>query len=106
MRHKKISVKNHSTRMKFDARQKMIDQIESESVLHGRDAMICMYGNRHLHIENYIKVLSYTSEEIMIKDRCKKIRIQGERLLIRYFFNGDIDISGVIKAVIFEGLYR
>lgn len=105
MKHK-INSKPHTSQMKFDARQRIVESLHINSDILSRTASVNIIGNNHVHIENYKKIIKYAKDEVIISDKCKKIILSGDCLSIRYFFDGDIDISGIIKSISFEGLYK
>jgi sporulation protein YqfC len=60
-------------------------------------AYILIRGNNSIHIENYKKILEYSSCKIILCDRYKNIIILGDNLFIKYFFDGELDIVGRIN---------
>lgn len=66
--------------------------------------IIKITGNNAIHIENYWKINSYDDECIILQDKYKKVIIKGNKLAIKYFFDGDMDITGKIISINFEGI--
>jgi sporulation protein YqfC len=58
-----------------------------------------MIGNSNLIVENFKGIVSYTSEELVIKGNNIKYCITGKRLMIEYYSWEDMKISGVINQV-------
>ena len=65
-------------------------------------AYILIRGNNSIHIENYKKILEYSTCKIILCDRYKKIIILGDNLFIKYFFDGELDIVGRISSIIYQ----
>jgi sporulation protein YqfC len=58
-----------------------------------------MIGASELLVENFKGIISYTCHEIMIKGNNVKYCVSGECLMIEYYSDDDMKISGRIKEV-------
>lgn len=65
--------------------------------------IIKCYGNRHVFIENYKCIVEYTDEHIRIQGRDVRIDIEGKKLCIVFYVEGDMRIDGFIKEIIYSG---
>ncbi len=61
--------------------------------------LIHMIGKSDVFVENFKGIISYTCHEIMVKGHGIKFCVCGERLLIKYYSNDDMKISGQINEV-------
>lgn len=68
------------------------DMVVNATLLH-------MIGKSDIFVENFKGIISYTCHEILIKGHTTKFCIIGERLIIEYYSNEDMKISGCIKEV-------
>ena len=96
---KYCGIKNYTTDMKY----KIAENISKKSVI-GHDALdVCavvkIIAARKICIENYKKVIKYSSEEIILSDKYRIIKIIGKNLVIKYFFDCDIEIEGNILSI-------
>lgn len=64
--------------------------------------MLSMTGNREALIENYRGILEYQSTCILLQTKTGQVRFEGSGLVIEYYTNEDMKISGCIARVIFE----
>lgn len=63
--------------------------------------MLSMTGNREAIIENYRGILEYTDTCILLQTKTGQVRFEGQRLVIEYYTNEDMKISGHITNVSF-----
>lgn len=63
--------------------------------------MLSMTGNREAFIENYRGILEYTDTCILLQTKNGQVRFEGSGLVIEYYTNEDMKISGCIASVIF-----
>lgn len=63
--------------------------------------MLSMTGNREAYIENYRGILEYTDTCILLQTQNGQVRFEGKRLVIEYYTNEDMKISGHITNVSF-----
>ncbi len=61
--------------------------------------LVTMQGQEHLIIENFKGISCYTSEEIRLVTRKKRICITGKRLKIDCYSKDEIEISGLIERL-------
>ncbi len=70
----------------------------SEDIVTGAE-IISMVGRRNLVIENYIKVVEYEDEKIVVRTRRNYIYILGDNMKIEYLLDNEIRISGMISSI-------
>ena len=64
--------------------------------------ILTITGDSELCVENYRRILEYTSERIRIKTRTGYIKIDGNRLTIIYYSNDDMKIIGKIGTIEYQ----
>lgn len=62
---------------------------------------ICLYDN-NIYIYNYIEILTFTNEIIIIRLNNQNVKIKGSDLTIRKMEYNEILISGQINGVNYE----
>ncbi len=62
-------------------------------------SIVTAYGNDHIYIENYKRIIEYTSELIRIQGKNCRIRIEGINLCIDYYTDNDMRIDGEIVTI-------
>ncbi|MCD8019353.1 MAG: YabP/YqfC family sporulation protein [Clostridiales bacterium] len=72
------------------------------SLIESHRSFVCtMNGTRELNIENYGSLGDYSEEKIVLHcDKCQMV-IEGEKLLIAYFTDIDMRITGRIRSIHF-----
>lgn len=87
----------------FKKKKKKNNRKENDScrkVYRDRNQPICMLqGTRELQIENYGSLGSFTEEKIILLWKKGKITIEGEHLLIDYYTDIDMKITGRIRKI-------
>lgn len=68
------------------------DMVTGATLLH-------MIGRTEIFLENYKGLLAYTCDEIIVKGCDGKICICGKCLVIDYYSNEDMRVSGQIQEV-------
>ena len=61
--------------------------------------LLTMHGQEQLIIENFKGISCYTTEEIRLITRKKRISITGKRLKIDSYAKDEIEISGMIERI-------
>ena len=61
--------------------------------------LIHLVGKSDVFVENFKGIIAYSCNEILIKGYGMKYCISGERMVINYYSNEDMKISGHIKEV-------
>ncbi|MCI9147210.1 MAG: sporulation protein [Hungatella sp.] len=85
---------------------KMIDR--AGSVLHipqdvaAGEPVITVTGRRKVYIENYKRIISFLDDEVKLQGKTCRIIVRGKRLVIEYYTEDDILISGLIYSVATE----
>ena len=62
-------------------------------------SIVTVTGNSEAFIENYKGMIEYTDENILLQGKTCRIAIKGQRLMIDYYTNEDMKITGRITDV-------
>ncbi len=62
-------------------------------------AIVTIMGNCELLIENYKGILEYTSEVLIVQTKTCQIHVRGDNLLINYYTNEEMKITGCIREL-------
>ena len=65
------------------------------------DFKLSMTGNKEVFIENYRGIAEYAESSILIQTKTGLLQLTGEKLLIEYYTNEDMKISGNITNIRF-----
>lgn len=68
-------------------------------------SVITIAGERNICIENFKAIIDYREDYLKIKTQKQVIIINGVKLVIDYYDQEEIKISGIIKKIEFEALY-
>lgn len=61
--------------------------------------LVTITGNSEMLVENYRGIIEYTSERIRVQTKTCQVQVQGQQLLIAYYTNDEMKITGKICAV-------
>ncbi|MBT9779599.1 sporulation protein [Clostridium sp. MCC353] len=68
------------------------------------EVLISFVGRHCVVIENYRKILIYTDTLVKLQAKNCKVVINGKRLMIEYYTDDEMKITGLLQSVEFEGL--
>ena len=60
---------------------------------------VTLTGNLEAWVENYRGILEYTDQKILLQGKNCRVCFEGSRLIIDYYTNEDMKISGCISNV-------
>lgn len=101
--------KKKNDKQKLTGRQQLEKQKEIlvESLKLPKDSLlgasiVTITGNSDAFVENYRGILEYSTEEILLQGRNCQISICGKQLIIDYYTNEDMKISGQIQSIHYQ----
>lgn len=77
----------------------MLDIINN--TLRNQEYYICLYNNS-VYIYNYIEILNFNNDLIMIKVKNHNLKIRGTKMNIKKMENKELLIEGLIMGVTYE----
>ncbi len=77
----------------------MLDIINN--TLRNQEYYICLYNNS-VYIYNYIEILNFNNDLIMIKVKNHNLKIRGTKMNIKKMENKELLIEGLITGVTYE----
>ncbi len=86
----------------FKFREQVTQQLELPRDLVLGDALVTITGRRELLIENYKGILIYEDSFIKIQAKNCQISICGNHLMIEYYTNEEMKISGYFQQILYE----
>ena len=63
-----------------------------------KDFKVIMISNKVIYVSNYIKILDYSTQKIILKVHNNILEIQGDDLFISQINKSEIVIKGIIDA--------
>lgn len=66
------------------------------------EVLVSFVGRRSVVIENYRSIILYTDTLIKLQAKTCRVAVSGSRLVIEYYTNEEMKISGLIKSMEFE----
>ena len=101
---KKKSIKSNAAdenQIKPSRKELLVESLKLPKDMMLGASMLSMTGNREAFIENYRGMLEYTNTCIVLQTKTGQVRFEGTGLMIVYYTNEDMKISGCIARVIF-----
>lgn len=80
-------------------RSNFIESLELPKDLMYGSVLVTVTGTSEMLLENYRGIIEYTSERIRVQTKHCQIQIQGQRLLIAYYTNDEMKITGNICEI-------
>lgn len=59
-------------------------------------------GNRRIWIENYLGIVSFTAESIVLQGRGHNVIIEGKGMVLEYFTDEDLLILGQLMRICYD----
>ena len=91
-------------------KKKKLTQVKSnivESLELPRDivygaVIISAMGRNEVLIENYKGIIDYTREKIRLQTKTCQVIIVGKRLVVAYYTNEEMKITGFIEGILYD----
>lgn len=64
--------------------------------------IITAMGRGQVLVENYKGIIEYTQEKIRLQTKTCQVTIQGKRLLVEYYTNEEMKITGCIQGILYD----
>ena len=63
--------------------------------------IITATGRGQVLVENYKGIIEYTQEKIRLQTKTCQVTIQGTNLLVEYYTNEEMKITGCIQGILY-----
>ena len=73
--------------------------LEISNDLQVNQPTVTTIGNTFVSVENYLSILEYENDLIILKTKAKTIKILGDKLLLNYLTQGEIRIKVVKYSI-------
>ncbi len=83
-------------------RENLVEQLELPKDLMLGAALVSVTGQREMLIENYKGILEYENHVIRVQTKDCRIKISGAHLVIAYYTNEEMKITGYIESILYE----
>lgn len=64
--------------------------------------IVTVTGKTEVLIENYKGIIEYTCEKIRLQTKHCQVAVCGKRLLIQYYTNDEMKITGFIEKILYD----
>lgn len=93
-----IRKKNKLTQVKSN----IVESLElPRDIVYGA-VIISAMGRNEVLIENYKGIIDYTREKIRLQTKTCQVSVVGKRLVVEYYTNEEMKITGLIDSVLYE----
>lgn len=93
-----IRKKNKLTQVKSN----IVESLElPRDIVYGA-VIISAMGRNEVLIENYKGIIDYTREKIRLQTKTCQVIIVGKRLVVEYYTNEEMKITGVIEGILYD----
>ena len=77
----------------------LVESLELPKDLMYGAVLVTVTGNSEMLVENFRGIIEYTSERIRVQTKNCQVQIQGQKLLIAYYTNEEMKITGTICQI-------
>ena len=64
--------------------------------------IVTAMGRGQVLVENYKGIIEYTREKIRLQTKTCQVTIQGKGLLVEYYTNEEMKITGCIQGILYD----
>ncbi len=90
------------SRVKENVKSNIVESLELPvDIMYGAVILTAM-GRNQVLVENYKGIIEYTQEKIRLQTKTCQVTIQGKRLLVEYYTNEEMKITGYIQGILYD----
>ena len=95
--------KNQSklSKVKETVKSNLVESLELPMDIMYGAVIITAMGRNQILVENYKGIIEYTQEKIRLQTKTCQVTIQGKRLIVEYYTNEEMKITGYIQGIIY-----
>lgn len=87
--------------VKENVKSNIVESLELPiDIMYGA-VIITAMGRNQVLVENYKGIIEYTQEKIRLQTKTCQVTIQGKRLIVEYYTNEEMKITGYIQGIIY-----
>lgn len=80
----------------------IVESLELPKDLMYGAVIVTVTGKTEVLIENYKGIIEYTCEKIRLQTKHCQVEIRGKRLLIEYYTNDEMKITGIVGKILYD----
>ena len=87
--------------VKENVKSNIVESLELPIDIMCGAVIITAMGRNQVLVENYKGIIEYTQEKIRLQTKTCQVTIQGKRLIVEYYTNEEMKITGYIQGIIY-----
>ncbi|EOS23762.1 sporulation protein YqfC [Lachnospiraceae bacterium 3-1] len=88
--------------VKENVKSNIVESLELPiDIMYGA-VIITAMGRGQVLVENYKGIIEYTQEKIRLQTKTCQVTIQGKRLVVEYYTNEEMKITGYIQGILYD----
>ena len=88
--------------VKENVKSNIVESLELPiDIMYGA-VIITAMGRNQVLVENYKGIIEYTQEKIRLQTKTCQVTIQGKRLIVEYYTNEEMKITGYIQGILYD----
>lgn len=88
--------------VKANVKSNIVESLElPRDIMYGA-VIITAMGRNQVLVENYKGIIEYTREKIRLQTKSCQVTIQGKRLVVEYYTNEEMKITGFIQGILYD----
>lgn len=89
-------------RVTSNVKSNIVESLElPRDIVYGA-VIITATGRNQVLVENYKGIIEYTREKIRLQTKNCQVTIEGKRLMVEYYTNEEMKITGFIQGIIYD----
>ncbi|TGY96702.1 sporulation protein [Petralouisia muris] len=88
--------------VKENVKSNIVESLELPMDIMYGAVIITAMGRGQVLVENYKGIIEYTQEKIRLQTKTCQVTIQGKRLLVEYYTNEEMKITGCIQGILYD----
>ncbi len=88
--------------VKENVKSNIVESLELPMDIMYGAVIITAMGRGQVLVENYKGIIEYTQEKIRLQTKICQVTIQGKRLLVEYYTNEEMKITGCIQGILYD----
>ena len=89
------------SKVKENVKSNLVESLELPMDIMYGAVIITAMGRNQILVENYKGIIEYTQEKIRLQTKTCQVTIQGKRLIVEYYTNEEMKITGYIQGIIY-----
>ncbi len=89
------------SQVRENVKSNIVESLELPRDIFYGAVIVTAMGRGEVLVENYRGIIEYTQEKIRLQTKTCQVTIQGKRLVVEYYTNEEMKITGCIQGILY-----